>query len=62
MRAGAQPGSGLGLLGMRERVMLAGGDLRIESPSRGGTRIVASIPLDSASEGTGHDQDSRIAS
>jgi two-component system sensor histidine kinase UhpB len=60
-RAGAQPGSGLGLLGMRERVTLAGGDLRIDSPPQGGTRIVASIPLDSPSEGTGHDKDLRIA-
>ncbi len=36
---------GFGLVGMRERVELAGGDLRIESRPGSGTRVMASIPL-----------------
>jgi two-component system, NarL family, sensor histidine kinase DevS len=37
--------SGFGLAGMRERVELAGGELRIESRHGAGTRVVASVPL-----------------
>jgi signal transduction histidine kinase len=37
--------SGFGLVGMRERVELAGGELRIESRPGSGTRVTASIPL-----------------
>ncbi len=37
--------SGFGLVGMRERVDLVGGDLRIESSGGAGTRVVASMPL-----------------
>jgi signal transduction histidine kinase len=36
---------GFGLVGMRERVELAGGELRVESKLRSGTRVTASIPL-----------------
>jgi signal transduction histidine kinase len=36
---------GFGLLGMRERVELAGGELRIESRLGSGTRMKASIPV-----------------
>jgi len=37
-------GTGLGLLGMRERVALLGGRLDIESPSGGGTCVHATLP------------------
>lgn len=40
------PGSGLGLVGMRERVGLVGGDLRIESQPGHGTRVVIRLPLE----------------
>ena len=36
---------GLGLVGMRERVELLGGRLRIESASGGGSTLVAEVPL-----------------
>ena len=36
--------SGFGLLGMRERAALLGGELRIESPSTGGTELRVRIP------------------
>jgi signal transduction histidine kinase len=38
-------GSGLGLAGMRERVMMAGGQLSVISAPRAGTRIVIHLPL-----------------
>jgi signal transduction histidine kinase len=44
----AQPretGEGLGLLGMRERLTLVGGELEIESEPGRGTRVIASAPL-----------------
>lgn len=37
-------GSGLGLIGMRERVALLGGQLDIEAPQAGGTTIHATLP------------------
>ena len=43
--AGAERGSGLGLAGMRERLALLGGKLRIESTPDAGTTIVAVVPL-----------------
>jgi signal transduction histidine kinase len=43
--SGATSGSGLGLLGMRERLALLDGHLRIESSSDAGTTIVAEVPL-----------------
>jgi signal transduction histidine kinase len=46
----AQPRSGkphgLGLLGMRERLTLVGGELAITSARGKGTRIVAVVPLE----------------
>jgi signal transduction histidine kinase len=39
------PGGGLGILGMRERAMMVGGKLTIESSPGHGTRVIASIPL-----------------
>lgn len=41
---------GFGLVGMRERVELAGGELRVESAPGQGTRVTASIPLRSGLE------------
>jgi signal transduction histidine kinase len=35
----------LGLLGVRERVALAGGNLEVESSRQGGTTVYARIPL-----------------
>ncbi len=45
-RERATRGHSLGLLGMEERAMLAGGHLDIVSRSGHGTRIVARLPLD----------------
>lgn len=39
------PGSGLGLVGMRERVALVGGRCTISSSPGGGTRILTELPL-----------------
>lgn len=47
--------SGFGLAGMRERVELAGGELRIESKPGAGTRVTASLPL-AAGAGSGLDE------
>ena len=43
--APAASGAGFGLIGMRERVELAGGELTIESEPGIGTRVVARIPF-----------------
>lgn len=49
--------SGFGLLGMRERVELVGGELQLESKLGSGTRMVASIPLGGAgTTGSGLDE------
>ena len=40
----ARPGEGFGLLGMRERVSLLGGDLNVESTAGAGTTVTASVP------------------
>lgn len=37
--------AGLGLIGMRERAVLLGGDLRIDSAPGSGTRVVLEVPL-----------------
>lgn len=53
-RATAPAGEGprtLGVVGMRERARLAGGGLEIGPRARGGTRLVAVIPLDHAEGG-----------
>ena len=44
---GAAPNGGTGLRGLADRVEAQGGQLRIESPSRGGTRIIGEIPCES---------------
>ena len=41
----ASPGGGLGLVGMRERVGLVGGRLRIESAAGSGTTVLGEVPL-----------------
>ena len=43
---GAAPNGGTGLRGLADRVEAQGGQLRIESPSRGGTRIIGEIPCE----------------
>jgi signal transduction histidine kinase len=40
----AEATPGFGLVGMRERVELAGGTLQIESHRGGGTRVSATLP------------------
>jgi len=52
----AQRTSGFGLAGMRERIELAHGELRIESRPGAGTRVVASVPLPAAGAGSDFDQ------
>ena len=46
----AAKGASMGLLGMQERVNLAGGWLRIESHPGTGTRVEAGFPIDAPSE------------
>jgi two-component system NarL family sensor kinase len=41
----AMKGHGLGLIGMRERLMAVGGDCAISSRRGAGTRILASVPI-----------------
>ena len=41
---GARP-DGSGLLGLRDRVVALGGDLEVDSPPGGGTRIAVTLPL-----------------
>jgi signal transduction histidine kinase len=42
---GREPGSGLGMLGMRERALLIGAHLTVESASGAGTRITLDVPV-----------------
>jgi PAS domain S-box-containing protein len=42
------PTNGMGLIGIQERLTMVGGKLHIEKPIAGGTRLVASIPLEGA--------------
>jgi signal transduction histidine kinase len=42
---GADPSSGSGLRGLADRVAAVGGNLSVVSPTGGGTRVVAEIPL-----------------
>jgi signal transduction histidine kinase len=44
--------SSFGLLGMRERALLLGGHLKIESAPRRGTTVTATIPLANRRSGT----------
>jgi signal transduction histidine kinase len=45
-----ETGEGLGLLGMRERIALLGGDSTIESEPGSGTRIIVVLPLEGSGE------------
>ena len=47
---------GFGVAGMRERVELTGGELRIESRRGEGTRVIASLPLGPVPGGSGLDE------
>jgi nitrate/nitrite-specific signal transduction histidine kinase len=47
------PRGHLGLIGMRQRVDLVGGELRVESRVGKGTTISASVPADEPEDGTG---------
>jgi len=47
----AAPGERVGLAGMQERVSLLGGTLRITSRPGHGVRVIAEVPLDSATSG-----------
>ena len=55
LRAGQETGSGLGMLGMRERALLIGAHLSVESAPGSGTRITLDAPVTSsiASRGSG---------
>jgi signal transduction histidine kinase len=44
---GADP-DGHGLVGMNDRVIALGGQLSVESPASGGTRVAATLPIASA--------------
>jgi signal transduction histidine kinase len=50
----ARTGSGLGLLGMRERVEAVGGELTVDSGPAGGFVVAAVLPRRSADHGYGH--------
>ena len=41
----AEPSEGIGLVGMRERVELLGGELHIDSSPGAGARLSATLPL-----------------
>jgi signal transduction histidine kinase len=45
LAAGARDGAGFGLVGMRERVEIAGGELHVEPGVSGGTVVRARLPL-----------------
>ena len=49
---GADPARGFGLRGLVDRVEALGGTLRVDSPTGGGTRIEATIPLEPARAGS----------
>jgi signal transduction histidine kinase len=44
----AASNQGFGLLGMRERVALSGGELSVKSSQQGGTRVTATLPVERA--------------
>ncbi|MFD7878212.1 sensor histidine kinase [Streptomyces sp. NPDC059766] len=45
-RGGARPGPGTGLQGLADRLAALGGDLQVDSPSGGGTRVRAVLPCE----------------
>ncbi|MEU6258616.1 histidine kinase [Streptomyces sp. NPDC047043] len=45
-RGGARPGPGTGLQGLADRLAALGGDLQVDSPSGGGTRLRAALPCE----------------
>jgi signal transduction histidine kinase len=47
---GADPNRGSGLTGLRDRIEGLGGQIKIESPSGGGTLIEVQIPIGEASD------------
>lgn len=55
------PESCLGIMGMKERARMLGGDVRIDSKKGEGTTVVAWIPVPSASEGNRGEQDQVVA-
>ena len=46
---------GLGLVSMQERAHLLGGDLRIEQPKQGGTRVTVEVPVSGPAASTADD-------
>jgi two-component system sensor histidine kinase UhpB len=48
-----QAARGLGIAGMRERALLVGGDMQVESRPDAGTRVHLTVPLDLADTGRG---------
>jgi two-component system sensor histidine kinase UhpB len=48
-----QAARGLGISGMRERALLVGGDMQVESRLDSGTRVLLTVPLDQADTGPG---------
>jgi two-component system sensor histidine kinase UhpB len=45
-----QIGTGLGIGGMRERALLVGGDLQVESRPGQGTRIQLNVPIENGND------------
>jgi signal transduction histidine kinase len=58
VKKGAEPG--LGLIAMRERASLVGGQLRIDSVANGGTTVSVAVPLPSEEALGNSTQDERI--
>jgi signal transduction histidine kinase len=42
---GADPARGSGLVGLTDRIEVFGGTIKLDSPSGGGTTLVAQLPL-----------------
>jgi signal transduction histidine kinase len=52
----AKRGAGLGLVSMQERVHVVHGQLRVESKPEAGTRVIASVPMIAALEGSSREE------
>jgi signal transduction histidine kinase len=50
-QGGADPSLGSGLRGLADRVEALGGGFRVDSPSEGGTRVVAEVPIGASERG-----------